>query len=237
MGGVRRGSRSRPSGRDTTNDAPVWQALAADLQRCRRHRETFASGAALEVIAQARRVNASSADVRVRRHRAVSQQAPGGSEDGAAAPPRGSRARWCRRSRTSSRRRGAGSRSSVQARSASFTKNGLLSKSISGFGVAEVEAGRDARVLEREHRLDQPAAPAAASRWPTFALHRADGAGAAAAPLVARTPASARRSRSDRRAACPSRAPRRSRSCSGSTPAIASASAMTSACPSTLGAV
>ena len=117
-----------------------------------------------------------------------------------------------------------------------LTKNGLVAKSISGFGAFKVQPRRNRSVPQRQHRLDQSGHPGRRVEMPDVRLDRPERAEARASRPPRKTP-SAPRPRSDRPAACPCRAPRRRRSCPGRTPATACASAITADWPSTLGAV
>ena len=71
------------------------------------------------------------------------------------------------------------------AAAGSFTKNGLPSKSICGFGVSKCRLGGSCAVLEREHGLDQPGDARGRVEMADVRLHRADARRSRAASVCA----------------------------------------------------
>ena len=116
------------------------------------------------------------------------------------------------------------------------TSTGNSSQEMCGLGVGEVQMGRDLAVLQRQDDLDQPAMPAAASRWPILVLTEPTSSGwlgRRPGPKTAPAPAP----RWDRPARCRCRGPRHSRVGAAARPALARAARITASCAGPLGAV
>ena len=104
----------------------------------------------------------------------------------APAPPPAPRARWCRRRRTNSRRRGAACRLRGQSLSASLTTKGDAAKSIAGLALLEVQRWPGCAALrQRQRGLDHAGGAGGDDQVADVALDRADpaeaGVGGAAA--------------------------------------------------------
>ena len=83
---------------------------------------------------------------------------------------RGSRARWCRRSRRIDGGNGRTVARRASARARAARRSPSCANGMAGFGVSRLAIGGIARACRHKAALIRPATPAAASRWPMLAL-------------------------------------------------------------------